>query len=415
MLDMATRLVADAGKSGRANKGKESLMARRRWQDGSLTIRGKRHKKWVGRWREDVLLPDGSLGRIRRTEVLALVRDVPTKKEAKELLEDRLRSINQGRIKPKSVLTFRAFALEKWEPAILPTLKRSTQRDYRSLLRRHLLPAFGDKRLRDIERAEVQLFLMGKGEKLATKTVHHLRVLLGRILGVAVEWGYLSENAAAGTKLPKNNQPVERAFLTVEQVQYLLAQLTGLARVLVQLAILTGLRRGELFGLRWKHLDFQRRVIHVRESLYEGKSGLPKTKSSIRDVPMSDPVFETLVELRDAARLANSEGFVFADEHGSPLNPQKLLDEMLYPACDQLKIPRAGWHTFRHTHATLLSDLGESIKTTQALLGHRDLDTTLSVYTHAVPESQRKAVARLADVLDPSWTQIGPNLAQRAS
>jgi len=139
-----------------------------------------------------------------------------------------------------------------------------------------------------IECAEVQLSLTEKGKKLATKSVHHLRVLLSRILGVAVEWGS-----------PLN------------------------------------------------------------------------PRSSLR---------------RPSIRLVTSSSF---------------------PG-------RAGTH-FRHTHATLLGDLGESIKTTQALLGHRDLDTTLSVYTHAIPESQRKAVARLADVLDPSWTQLGPNLAQRAS
>lgn len=312
----------------------------------------------------------------------------------------------QGTYKPSSVLTFRAFSLDRWEPGILPTLKRSTQRDYRSLLRCHLLPAFGDKQLRDIERADVQLFLVEKGKKLAMKTVHHLRVLLSRILGVAVEWSYLSENAATGTKLPRGKGLIERPFLTAEQVQRLVAGLSGVGKTLVQMAVLTGLRRGELFGLRWKYLDFERRVIHVKEALYEGESGLPKTKSSIRDVPMSDPVFEALTEHRNAAKIAGPEDFVFSDGRGFPLNPQRVLEKVIYPACDSLKLPRAGWHTFRHPHATLLGDLGESIKTTQALLGHRDLDTTLSVYTHAIPESQRQAVARLAEVLDPSWTQL---------
>lgn len=387
-------------------------MARRRYQYGSLTIRGKRRKVWVARWREDVLLPDGSIGRVRRSEVLGLVRDIETKKEAREILDSRLRSINQGTYKPKSVLTFRVFALEKWEPGILPTLKHSTQRDYRSLLRRHLLPAFGDKKLRDIERAEVQLFLMEKGKTMATKSVHHLRVLMSRILGVAVEWGYASENAAAGTKIPRSSQPAERTFLTAEQVRLLLGELACTTRLLVLVAVLTGLRRGELFGLRWKHLDFVRRVVRVRESLYEGQSGPPKTRSSIRDVPMSDPVFEALKGHQMAVGQPSPEGLVFTNAVGLPPNPQNILEDEVYPACDRLKIPRASWHTFRHTYATLLGDLGESIKTTQALLGHSDLDTTLSVYTHAIPESQRQAVERLARHLDPSWTQIRPNLTQ---
>lgn len=198
------------------------------------------------------------------------------------------------------------------------------------------------------------------------------------------------------------HQPIERPFLAVQQVQQLLGELSGEARVLVQLAILTGLRRGELFGLRWKHLDFQRRMIRVKEALYEGRLGLPKTRSSIRDIPMSDPVFDTLTEYQEAARRTDPEGLVFSDERGLPLKPQRILEEVIYPTCDSLKLPRTGWHTFRHTHATLLGDLGESIKTTQALLGHKDLDTTLSVYTHTVPESQRQAVAKLDGVLFPT-------------
>ncbi len=318
------------------------------------------------------------------------------------VLEERLRSINQGTTKPKSVLTFRVFSLEKWEPAILPTLQHSTQRDYRSLLRRHLLPAFGDTRLCDLQRADAQLFLTEKGKQLATKTVHHLRVLLSRVLGLAVDWGFVPENITRGTKLPKKTPASEPPFLTIAQTTQLLSGLDGLPSLLVLVAVLTGLRRGELFGLRWKYVDFDRRLLYVRESLYEGRFGLPKTKSSVRDVPMSETLCSALTEHRDATSRKEPDGLVFCDERGQPLNPQKVLEEVIYPVCDTLKLPRVGWHAFRHTYATLLSELGESIKTTQALLGHSDLGTTLSVYTHAVPESQRRAVAKLDRVLFPS-------------
>jgi len=361
---------------------------------------------WVARWREDTLLPDGSLGRLHRSEVIGAVEDIPTKRQALALLQERLSGINQGTHKPSSVLAFREFALERWEPALLPTYKHSTQRDYRSLLRRHLLPAFGNKRLCDIQRADVQLFLNEKGKALATKSVHHLRVFMSRILGTAVEWGLLPENNARGTKLPKKAPPPERPFLAVEQTQRLIAALTGECKLLVVVAVLTGLRRCELFGLRWKYIDFQRRFIHVRESLYEGRCNLPKTRSSIRDVPISEAVCTALAEHRAASLRTGPDDSVFSNERGQPLNPQKILREMLHPACDRLGLPRVGWHAFRHTYATLLSDLGESIRTTQALLGHSDLATTLSVYTHAIPESQRHAVAKLEGVLFPSVPQF---------
>jgi integrase len=84
---------------------------------------------------------------------------------------------------------------------------------------------------------------------------------------------------------------------------------------------------------------------------------------------------------------------------GTPLNPKNLYNRQLAPACDQIKLPRVSWHSFRHTHATLLADVGGSLKTAQALLGHSDLETTLAVYTHVVPDSQRQAVERVSAVL----------------
>jgi integrase len=83
----------------------------------------------------------------------------------------------------------------------------------------------------------------------------------------------------------------------------------------------------------------------------------------------------------------------------TPLNPKNLLRRVLRPACVELELALISWHSFRHTHATLLGEVGESLKTAQALLGHSDLETTLNVYTHAIPESQRRAVDKVAGIL----------------
>lgn len=90
---------------------------------------------------------------------------------------------------------------------------------------------------------------------------------------------------------------------------------------------------------------------------------------------------------------------MFRTSKGTPLNPKNLYNRELAPACDQIGLPRVSWHSFRHTHATLLGDVGGSLKTAQALLGHSDMETTLNTYTHAVPDSQRTAVERVAGVL----------------
>jgi integrase len=80
----------------------------------------------------------------------------------------------------------------------------------------------------------------------------------------------------------------------------------------------------------------------------------------------------------------------------------------LAPACDELGLPRVSWHSFRHAHATLLHESGESLKTAQSLLGHSDLETTLGVYTHAIPDSQKRAVERVAEVLNLDEPKLAP-------
>lgn len=93
----------------------------------------------------------------------------------------------------------------------------------------------------------------------------------------------------------------------------------------------------------------------------------------------------------------------------TPLNSKNLYNRALAPACDRVKQPRVSWHSFRHTHATQLADLGESLKTVQTLLGHSDLETTLNTYTHVIPESQRRAVDRVAGVLFSSVLKLAPD------
>jgi integrase-like protein len=97
-----------------------------------------------------------------------------------------------------------------------------------------------------------------------------------------------------------------------------------------------------------------------------------------------------------------AEKLVFASRNGTPINPKNLLRRLLQPACRKLNLPVISWHSFRHTPATLLGEVGESLRTAQAILGHSDLETTLNIYSHPIPESQPRAVERVAELLDPN-------------
>src|SRR5580692_13059502 len=100
------------------------------------------------------------------------------------------------------------------------------------------------------------------------------------------------------------------------------------------------------------------------------------------------------------------DDLLFTTPRGTPLSSKNLYNRELAPACDRIKEPRISWHAFRHTHATLLTDVGESIKTAQAQLGHSDIATTLNLYAHVIPDSQRRAVERVAGVLFSSVLKL---------
>jgi integrase len=167
-------------------------------------------------------------------------------------------------------------------------------------------------------------------------------------------------------------------------------------------AVSTGLRIGEILALRWKRIDLLNRTIEVASTYSSGEFGPPKTRCSRRTIPMSASLVEVFKHLRPAC--CEPEGLVFATAKGTPLNSKNLYNRKLAPACDRIGQPRISWHSFRHAHQTLLHENGASLKTSQALLGHSDLETTLGVYTHAIPAAERRAVERVARVLDP----VGP-------
>lgn len=360
-------------------------------------------QEWVARWREDVILPDNTVRRVHCSEVLGFVSDIPTKRETQKLLQTRLRNINDGRQRPKAIVTFQQFVEQQWKPSVLPTIKVNSARHYEFDLHRYVLPALGSTPLCSLTREKVQMFLAGKRrEGYAGATAHSMRTTLSKVLQSAVDWNYLEDNPAHGIRIGDRAPVHERKFLGPNQIRQLVDALAELCRTLVLLAVASGMRIGELLALRWGNIDFLRRVISIRESFYSGKFGNPKTRCSRRDIPMSEAIERALVDHRARLRNAGPETLVFVSRTQTPVNAKDMLRRILQPTCKKLGLPLVSWHSFRHSHATLLSEAVESIKTAQALLGHSDLKTTLNIYTHAVPEFERRAAERVAEILLPN-------------
>jgi integrase len=378
-------------------------VARRRYQRGCLFLRGRKRKVWVLRFREDVMLPDGQIARVNRSEVIGLLADLPTRRMAQRLAESRLRAINLGIYRPKTTLTFREFVETQWEPNLFPTFKRSTAKGYAHVLRKHLIPYFGGQNLAEISRQMVQGFVAQLGQRLAPKTVSLAKNLLSKVFSTAIEWGYLETNPATGVRLPTIITQNEHIALTPEQIRRLVAELSEPYKSMVLIAVLTGLRRGELFALRWGVVDFERKLIGVRESMYDGQFNAPKTRSSVRTIPMGEALEGILLRLRPEN--AASSDLVFTSQLGTPLRPENVLKRHIRPACERAGLPKVGWHDLRHTSATLLH-ASEPLRVAQRILGHSDLQTTLG-YTHVLPGWQREAMSRLEDrILFPNVPKL---------
>jgi integrase len=375
-------------------------MARRRYQKGTLRIRGKISQNWELLWREDYIKNDGTIGRRLASKIIGPVREF-TRRQAHKLADEFLRPLNQGKVTPHSTILFREFVERYFIPNAFPTLKLSTQVRYRRTLKNHLLPAFGEYRLCEIGTLEIQSVALKKMEGgLSWACADHFRNLMSRIFATAKKWGYFAgENPASGVELPENRPVREMHILSPEQVPLLLGALREPFRTMVLVAILTGLRVGEILGLRWEDVDFSSSEMRVVQRCYRGEMDIPKTKSSKRTLPLPVACLEILKQHRAKRQNLKDLGLVFQTNNGTPYNDTNILHRELKPAGKKIGAPWLSWHTFRRTHATLLQHAGGSMKDAQAQLGHSKLSTTLDFYTFSVPAHQRAAVEKLAELL----------------
>ena len=366
-------------------------MARRRYQKGSIRKRGKRQPVWELQWWADYIEADGRLARKRESTILGFACEM-TRRQALKLAEEHLRPLNAGKITPLSSLTFRQFVEMHFIPNFLPTLKSSTQRRYRQTLNAHLLPAFGDARLCDIGNLDVQRFVLQKMEKgLGWEVCSHLRNLMSKIYGTAKKWGFYSmDNPAQGVELPEKKAVRKKDILAPQQIRALMMLLSEPCRTMVLIAVLTGLRIGEILGLRWKDIDFVPGELHVEQAVYRGQIGTPKTKGSRRVVAFPEAVGNALEAMKGTGDL------VFRTKEGTLYVDNNLRNRELKPAGRKIGTPWLSWHTFRRTHATLFQAAGGSLKDASAQLGHSKLSTTHEIYTQPLPAHQRMAIEQLA-------------------
>jgi integrase len=377
------------------NTGERSFpVARPRYQRGYIRKRGMNFEL---RYREDFIDASGGLQRRHRSVVLGAFKN---KKEAQRKADVFLRPLNHGAYRPQLDVTLEDFWTLYFEPQILPMLKYSTRQLYRSLTEKHLIPYFGARKLHEITRLEIQRFVtLKRSNGYATKTLEHLRNLLSRLFQTAVDWGMLQENPARGLKLPPRETRRETRVLSGDEIRRLMGTLPEPSRSIFALGIATGLRIGELLGLKVDDVDFASAVLHVRRAVYRGVVGSPKTRRGERSIPLASHVVGLLKDYLRGRKVKSQ--WLFASTAGTTLNDRNLMRRQVESTCKALDIPRFGWHSLRHTFRTMAGNQGIQPELVQAILGHESLETTM-IYMHREDRAEREAVEKLSEVLCPS-------------
>jgi integrase len=262
--------------------------------------------------------------------------------------------------------------------------KPSTQQDKASILRHHLTPSFGSKRLNDISYAAIQDYAAAKAKKLAKKTVNNHLTVLRRLLVVAKKRGVIQ--AVPEIEWLKAPDP-EFDFLDFEEAERLLAGSDGEWRTMILVALRTGMRQGEILALRWEDVDLVKGQLSVRRSVTREIITTPKSGRS-RDIPLGD---EVLAALKAHRHLRGQ--LVFCTDYGRMLKKNEV-KHPLWRATKKAGLRHIGWHTLRHTFASHLSMQGVPLKAVQELLGHATIEMTMR-YAHLSPHVPRDAVKLL--------------------
>ena len=376
-------------------------------QHGSVTVERRKRGPdvWCFRWREAG--PDGR--RIHRRIVLGTIDELRSIASARKMavgLRGEI-NINDVRIRRESIklADLSRHFLQRELTDRNPRISYSTKKAYAGYLEKWIDPRWGEYRLLDVRAVEVESWL--KSLNRAPGTRSKIRNVMSLLFNHGRRHEICDHNPIQWVRQSAKRRTAPD-ILTSSEVQSLLANLRGRERTLVLLAVTTGLRRSELFALKWKDVDFHAKQIHVTRSIVQNVVGLCKTESSQKPVPAHNDLVEALREWHGQTPYQSSESWVFA----SPVNQgrwpylaQQIMRHHILPVARKLGITkRIGWHTFRHTYSTLLRSTGAELKIMQELLRHSTIRVTLDTYTQAVTAEKRTAQAAVVALLFPEKT-----------
>lgn len=352
------------------------------------------------RWWAAVTVDGRRVRRLRRNRTLA-------QEALGELLKDKRRG-TLGRERP-TVATL----LDDWLASVTD-LRPRTLNGYRAYAEHHVKPALGDIELRELTPQDVERAMRAWRDKgLSARTVSHLRALLRNALNVGIRWGLVEVNVAGLARPPKVPRYEVRPLTLADAQRLREAVADDRLAALYLLALSRGLSLSEALGLRWSDIDLENGTLAIPRSMHRVDGAYrfeePKNEHRRRTVALPPQLVAAFREHRkrqdierDAAadRWLGDEwpGLVFRTTEGRPLNPS-VATHRLQALVERAGLPRITFHQLRHAAVSLMAAQGVPLRDIMETVGHSQPQTTMAIYAHVAPDSQRESAAKVAAAL----------------
>ena len=292
-------------------------------------------------------------------------------------------------------------------------VRPSSHQTYQGYIHNHIQPNIGEIPLEKLTSLDLQKFykkllttgrvdrLEAKGQPkgLSAKTVRNIHQILSSALKLAQEQRLILANPAEGCALPRVEHQEMKTLTTVQLASFFREARDSGVFELYYLELATGLRRGELLGLKWEDIDLERGDLRVRRQVSringEVVEAPLKTKNAYRTLPLAE---DTVSVLKEQRRKVGNSPWVFPSPNGGPISPDSVL-HMLHRVLKRAGLPKVRFHDLRHTFATLALQNGVDVKTVSGMLGHFSAGFTLDTYAHITSAAQRQAAQTMGSVL----------------
>lgn len=352
-----------------------------------------------GTWEARYTIGKDASGRQKQKSVYG-----KTRKEVSEKLAKALNEINTGTFIEEHKITLYEW-LSEW--IILykkNNIRKSTFETHSNTISKHIKDTdLGNTVLSKLKSIHFQKLYVSKlNDGLSPSTIKRMHVILKNALKQAVNTNILTKNPLDNVSPPAQIQPEIKVMSIDEQKQFIEALDDEYYRLAFLLTIHTGLRLGELLALRWKDIDFDKKILTVRCSVRRVSGELliqePKSKNSRRNIPLLKNILAELTTLKGSNNDPN--GIVFTNPYGFITEP-RYFTEQFKKILKKAKLDNSyNFHSLRHAFATRLIEAGENAKIVADLLGHSNVSFTLNTYAHALPEKKHSAIEKLRKIFE---------------